>query len=81
MLVCSGWLPMKFAIQHSEKVDCIYLSRNAFTDFKNLPGTFPFPMDQPKTISSIEPECLSILPSKLTKLPYEPMEKNIPKLK
>jgi len=81
MLVCSGWLPMTFAIQYYSTKQPLYIcekvdSCKACTDLNILHSTFPFPMDQPKTsrLSNAHP------PFQVNQ-PYEPTEKNIPKLK
>ena len=84
-LRCSGWLPMTFTIDNHtttqyicEKVDRIYISPKGYTELNILPETFLYPMSI--TISSVD-TLLSNLPQPPEKLPFEPTEKNVPKLK
>ena len=94
-LKCRGWIPTKFTIKSNktlqplyicDKVDKIYLSHKGCTDTNILPTSFPYPMFNNPTVSSIstsDPKTNQLQrtpPPRPDKLPHPPTEENIPLL-
>ena len=87
LLTCKGWFQCEFdvcgnttrqPIYICDKIDRIYFSRKACIDATILPRTFPFPMNKPERVASIEPPHL---PRRPEIIPMSPIEENVPKLK
>jgi transposase InsO family protein len=85
-LTCRGWVQCEFEVGGNttrqpvyicEKVDRIYFGREACTEVTILPQTFPFPMKESGSVSSIEPD----LPPRPDRIPFSPTDENVPKLK
>ena len=94
ILVCYGWLPIKFQIGNHitnqplyicEKVDRIYFSRQGCIETTIIPNSFPHPAVN--SISSEVAACHDIQtqctppPPKPKQLPFPATEANVPKLK
>ena len=85
-LTCKGWFQCEFEIGNNttcqpvyicEKVDRIYFGRQGCTEVKILPETFPFPMEKPSDVSSVE----ATPPPRPETIPFRAVEENVPKLK
>ena len=86
VLTCKGWIMVNFQVGERrtqqklficDNIDRIYFSREACTDVRILPTSFPYPMDQTVKVESISTGGDKSQAS----LPFPPKEENIGRLK